>query len=220
MINSLMDALGAGAVVNRRLHGKSRSGHTGVLVAPADCLWSADMYPVLRTRNAGPGNVYLFQWLLLSEGCQGHWACRLNPVDLRRQADSAKLTTLPYSHPSPNSAPSSATWTTWTGASGATSAAKRKLIALLRGGEAGCRQPGRHPRPRPQRPPQALRRRVARRRAGALGTVAARGKYRLIQTGITLGRELCRYGTQMSIQLTLRRRPTDVQSGRLNLTST
>ena len=38
-----------------------------------------------------------------------------------------------------------------------------------RGGAAGCRQPGRHPRPRPQRPPQALRRRVARRRAGALG---------------------------------------------------
>ena len=31
------------------------------------------------------------------------------------------------------------------------------------GGEAGHRQPGRHPRPRPQRPPQALRRRMARR---------------------------------------------------------
>ena len=37
------------------------------------------------------------------------------------------------------------------------------------GGEAGRRQPGCHPRPRPQRPPQALRRRVAGRRAGALG---------------------------------------------------
>ena len=34
-------------------------------------------------------------------------------------------------HPSPNSAPSYATWTTWTSASGGTSVAKRKLIALL-----------------------------------------------------------------------------------------
>ena len=37
------------------------------------------------------------------------------------------------------------------------------------GGAAGHRQQGCHPRPRPQRPPQALRRRVAGRRAGALG---------------------------------------------------
>ena len=35
------------------------------------------------------------------------------------------------SHPSPNSAPSSATWTTRTGASGATSAPSGRLIALL-----------------------------------------------------------------------------------------
>ena len=37
------------------------------------------------------------------------------------------------------------------------------------GAEAGHHPPRRHPRPRPQRPPQALRRGVARRRAGALG---------------------------------------------------
>ena len=41
------------------------------------------------------------------------------------------------------------------------------------GGEAGRRQPSRHPRPRPQRPPQALRRRVARRCACALGFAEA-----------------------------------------------
>ena len=41
------------------------------------------------------------------------------------------------------------------------------------GGEAGRRQPGRHARPGPQRPPQALRRRVAGRRAGALGGATA-----------------------------------------------
>ena len=41
------------------------------------------------------------------------------------------------------------------------------------GGEAGHHQPGRHPWPRPQRPPQALRRRVAGRRAGALETVSS-----------------------------------------------
>ena len=49
-------------------------------------------------------------------------------------------------------------------------AAKRKLIALAGGGEAGHRQPGRHPRLGPQHSPQALRRRVARRRARALGS--------------------------------------------------
>ena len=37
------------------------------------------------------------------------------------------------------------------------------------GGEAGCHPPRRHPRPRTQRPPQALRRRVARRCAGSIG---------------------------------------------------
>ena len=52
--------------------------------------------------------------------------------------------------------------------------AKRKLIALAGGGEAGHRQPGRHPRPGSQRSPQALRRRVARRRAGALGDCPVR----------------------------------------------
>ena len=42
-----------------------------------------------------------------------------------------------------------------------------------RGGAGGRRQPCRHPGPRPQRPSQALRRRVAWRRAGALGCTQA-----------------------------------------------
>ena len=51
-----------------------------------------------------------------------------------------------------------------TGASAATSTAKRKLIALLEEEKQAVIQPRRHPRPRPQRSPQALRRRMARRR--------------------------------------------------------
>ena len=53
--------------------------------------------------------------------------------------------------------------------------AKRKAGRAAGGGEAGRRQSSRHPRPRSQRPPQALRHRVARRRAGALGTVKRLG---------------------------------------------
>ena len=41
------------------------------------------------------------------------------------------------------------------------------------GGEAGCRQPGRYTGPRPQRPPQALRRRVAGRRSRSIGKCGA-----------------------------------------------
>ena len=47
--------------------------------------------------------------------------------------------------------------------------AKQKLITLLEEEKKGRHQPGRHPWPRSQRPPQALGRRVARGRAGALG---------------------------------------------------
>ena len=49
---------------------------------------------------------------------------------------------------------------------------KRKLIALLEEEKQAVYQPGRHPRPRPQRASQAFRRRVAGRRAGALGYLA------------------------------------------------
>ena len=50
--------------------------------------------------------------------------------------------------------------------------AKQKLIAPAGGGAPGRHPPRRNPRPRPQRPPQAFQRRVARRRAGALGGAA------------------------------------------------
>ena len=75
------------------------------------------------------------------------------------------------------------------------------------GAEAGHHPPRRHPRPRPQRPPQALRRGVAGRRAGALGGRRAEAICSTFGMWITRRRRLVEEVLSLSVRPQHRGRP-------------